>query len=58
MICPTCQVKLKNTRYKVKDPYVPKKPHCSKIFHGQAKKTKKKKKRKARKGRKNFLKRS
>lgn len=41
MNCPTCQVKLKNTRYKVREPYVPKKPPCSKIFKGITKKRKK-----------------
>ena len=32
MNCPTCQAKIKNTRYKVREPYVPKRPCSSKIF--------------------------
>ena len=41
MHTPTCEAKIKNTRYKVKKPYVPKKPPCSKVFCGIAHKRKK-----------------
>ena len=41
MNIPTCEAKIKNTRYKVKKPYVPKKPPCSKVFEGMTKKGKK-----------------
>ena len=42
MNCPTCQAKIKNTRYKVREPYVPKRPCSSKIFKHTKKKPRKK----------------